>query len=805
MRRTRYLILFFAIYFIFIGGSGRYGTLYQVRALHHILVTGLLSLWLIQRVRSGKGIPRTPLNTPLFALIGVWIISAVASVDPRMAIEHIWFPFTFIILFFMIVDYFQRGRGKIIMESFFFVLAIVIFLTGLELTSWYFGLGILPNTSVSWFQVGVIIPPSLPKISLPMGISTLVAGFTVPTIFIAATWAVSVQHKSHKRILRIVTILLFVTLILTFSRGGLLALIGGLATFLGIRAIQHPAFTSRISPKAIGGIAVTLAIGVMALFVAITLPYAIGKSDEGRLDMWQSAVEMTIDHPITGVGTGLYGRAYRDYRNPLVGRDKLAAAHNLYLNISSELGLLGIIVGGWLAWIILQSSLQTWKNAKGHNQHLRVEGMFVALVALAIHSTVDVFTITSINIVFIIIVAYLITGQRSILDPLPTGQMPPAYILLTMTILFGGLHLQWDRAQGTFQSSFSKSPEEALDLTRQAQDIDPYLNLYQLHEAFLLGRIANDIESHTTAIQAYEKALKLEPTWDIGWINLAWLELQQNNADIALDYLQIAHDIYPLNSAIFAFAHTADTYDLREAEIIVDAYKLANQTTLYLPLAEIWWDTELATESTATYINARNIEYQYRVYRIYRPELAEALIPTNPQRDREWWVVGQEAIANDDLQSAEEAFTRAINLNPTRGDYYVSRAQSRLNQPKLAETDLQFATLHGTQFEYPDTIRALLAETEIEAIDIKANALPVYSVKQEFAGVLYTRPAVFDIPREMRFPGLGETILLPWYEVAESFITDDPEQAIRAYQFILENAPYESRAEEKLQNLMQNQ
>ncbi len=700
MRRTRYLILFFAIYFIFVGGSGRYGTLYQLRVVHHILVTGLLSLWLIQRIRRGKGIPSTPLNMPLLGLIGVWFISALFSADPRMSIEHIWFPFTFIIIFFIVVDFFQRGRGKIIMEASFFVLTLVIFLTGLELVSWYFGLGILPNTSASWFDVGIIIPPYLPKVSMAMGISTLVAGFTVPSIFITATWAKTVRQKSHRRVLWIVSILLFITLILTFSRGGLLAFIGGLATFMGIRAIQHPAFTSRISPKAIGGIAATIAIGIMALFIAMTLPYAIGKSDEGRLDMWQSAVKMTIDHPITGVGTGLFGRTYRDYRDPLVGRDKLAAAHNLYLNISSELGLIGILAGSLLAFVLVRASWQTWGNAKGHNQHLRVEGMFVALVALAIHSTIDVFTITAINFVFIVIVAYLVTGHRTILDPLPTGQLRPSYFLLGLTILFGGLLLNWDRAQGLFQSSFSESPSEALELTRKAQEIDPYLNLYHLHEAFLLGQLADDDKTISTAIQVYEDALELEPTWDIGWINLAWLELQQNNPDIALNYLQLASDIYPLNSARFAFARTADIYNLRDDDIILNAYLNAISLTPYLPLADAWWETPLSATATEQYLEKLNVEYRYRVYRVHRPDLVQELIPDNPQTAIDWWIVGQIALENDDIQSAEEAFTKAINLNPRRGDYYVSRAQTRLMHSISKPTHSRFIPLHKNLQEF---------------------------------------------------------------------------------------------------------
>jgi len=807
MRTTRYLLLLLAIYFLFLGGSSRYVTLYQVRVLHHIIVTGVLGLWLFQRIRRGKGLPLTPLNLPLWGVISVWFISALTSLDPRMAIEHIWFPFTYILMFFVLVDYFQRGRGKVVMEVFFFVMVIVIMLTGLEYASWYFGLGIMPNTEIGWADVGILLPPSVPPASLALGISTLVAGFTVPCIFVTTTWALTVRKKAHRRILWMIAICLFLTLLLTLSRGGLLAFIGGLATFAIIRVIQHPTITNRLSPHLIGGLGGIIAVGIMIAFVLVTLPFGIGQSDEGRLDMWRSAVEITTDYPITGVGPGLFGRAYRDYRNPFVGRDKLASAHNVYLNLSSELGIIGILVGAWLGFTVIRTSWQTWKNAKGRAQHLRVEGMFVALVTLAIHSSVDVFTITPINLVLVLVVAYLMTGHRSILDPLPTGQQLPAYILLGITLVFGGLLLNWDRAQGLFQATFGLPTDEALPLIEEAQAIDPHLNLYYLHEAFLLGIQATTQEQVEQAITAYEEALEREPTWDIGWINLASLELDADNLATATEYLQRASKLYPFNSAYFAYAKVIDDYDMRSTEEIQTAYAMALQFQPFsyprqLPLSEIWWATPESSNATEHYLNNRNLEFQYRVYRVYNPQLAQSLVPHTPQTATEWWVVGQYQFDQGNINEAREAFNQAISLNPANGNYYVSRAKTLLVNPVSAINDLNLAQLYGTTFEYPNVIRAELTSDQAETINLKATALPIRSMSQEFASVLYTRPALFDIYRNMQYPGLGESILIPWYDIAEFRVAQgDVESAIQAYEFILSQAPYESRAQEAINQL----
>ena len=76
-------------------------------------------------------------------------------------------------------------------------------------------------------------------------------------------------------------------------------------------------------------------------------------SVRSRMEIWKNSFESVIKHPLLGVGIGNY---------PVVlGEDvsagkKGASAHNLYLDVASEMGLLGLIV-------LLLIFLEIFKNA----------------------------------------------------------------------------------------------------------------------------------------------------------------------------------------------------------------------------------------------------------------------------------------------------------------------------------------------------------------------------------------------------------------------------------------------------------
>lgn len=65
-------------------------------------------------------------------------------------------------------------------------------------------------------------------------------------------------------------------------------------------------------------------------------------SSEMRLAMWESTVQMIMDHPLLGIGWGAYWMVYPLYDTYIVdGSVVLVHAHNIYLNYPAEIGLLG--------------------------------------------------------------------------------------------------------------------------------------------------------------------------------------------------------------------------------------------------------------------------------------------------------------------------------------------------------------------------------------------------------------------------------------------------------------------------------
>lgn len=75
-----------------------------------------------------------------------------------------------------------------------------------------------------------------------------------------------------------------------------------------------------------------------------------------RMAHWQAGVRMLRDYPLLGVGPGGYNLAYREYFvNPW--RDSRGHAHNYYVHIAAEAGLLGLtaymaLLGGLLPYAV---------------------------------------------------------------------------------------------------------------------------------------------------------------------------------------------------------------------------------------------------------------------------------------------------------------------------------------------------------------------------------------------------------------------------------------------------------------------
>jgi len=149
-----------------------------------------------------------------------------------------------------------------------------------------------------------------------------------------------------------------------------------------------------------------------------------------------------------------------------------------------------------------------------------------------VHSLVDTFPLTSSVLPLLIAVAYVLAVPAPAHIAAPRARRAIAWAGIGLIALYGAALLVFDVAQGWMLASqravVQGDLDAALTRARRAQTWDPALSLYDVQEAYVLGLLASErpTEYLRPAIDAHQAALALEPTFDLGWANLAGLYAQ---------------------------------------------------------------------------------------------------------------------------------------------------------------------------------------------------------------------------------------------------------------------------------------
>lgn len=105
-----------------------------------------------------------------------------------------------------------------------------------------------------------------------------------------------------------------------------------------------------------------------------------------RLALWGAASAMFLDHPVLGVGYGNYRALYNDYI-PGMAPNQLDA-HNIYLQMLSEMGIIGFAAFCFLIFSLAAGALKLVRTSDPLF-HLIGIGMGGALTATLVHGMVD--------------------------------------------------------------------------------------------------------------------------------------------------------------------------------------------------------------------------------------------------------------------------------------------------------------------------------------------------------------------------------------------------------------------------------
>ena len=261
------------------------------------------------------------------------------------------------------------------------------FIFGLEKTYSFWAINILPV--FSGFNLGAMIL-AYPSWLVNIGGETIMRAFSLfsdPHMFsfylgLIISLLVGLLYivKSNKILFFSSYLLIFVALLLTFSRGSYIAII---ISFLILAFLFWKYLNNN-------KIIILLCISLLVFIIPITpiadrfySTFNLNEgSNVGRLEMWQMAGKIGMHSFWGGIGLGNYSLLVNsefDYRNP-------ATAHNLYLDIFSEIGFFGFIF--WLLLILgtIWQALKKLKILDNNKQKCILICLISSLVYFFIHS-----------------------------------------------------------------------------------------------------------------------------------------------------------------------------------------------------------------------------------------------------------------------------------------------------------------------------------------------------------------------------------------------------------------------------------
>jgi tetratricopeptide (TPR) repeat protein len=769
-----------------------------------------------------------------------WTLAALFARDPLMSLDATWTIWFHILLFYLLADLMRRAHHwrRWIVEGLFFAGAVIVLISALEIVAWYWGLPILPKFSFvqDWPSLGgLTLPPVWHPVSLALNHKNVVGAYCVLLIPFAVGWARTARQRAHRWALWALAGGLAITLILSQSRGAYL----GLVTMVGLFALVWllreetrsqfpPSVRFLLDPRLLlGGAAVAAALGIWLVF-AMTLGVKTPAPDDiSRLDLWLSAIEQFRDHPILGVGPRQFGfiRLWHAHWELSPTYLSLRHAHNTPLNALAEGGIVVFALGTWLLVRLARVWRAVLRDADATYRR-QLEGVAIALVAFSAHNMVDAFPRrTQVMIPVLIMVAYLVAGQprraNSAEHP-RQGYRAPILVALALLIAVQVAFIPVDRAtlkQGRSEALLAAGDyREALAAIQKARTIAPWMDLYRLQEATVLGFLANeDPGAHLgEAIAAYEDSLKRNPAWSMGWHNLAALYAQAGRYDEAIIAQQTAlkWDSNPVGYHLKLGEYYE--HEGREAEA-QDVYAEVLRRRPDLASSDFWRDPEhpqrgeFLASAIARYAGEPDLALDIAVFGgdlAQAADIAQSLDETVVSgalrfRLEALWLATGELCPTCYYVAILYQKTPAVRAEMVRAEQWLQSGENTAAE-KAARKALFLSEGQAVWAWYVLARRDERDGADPDQInrELALAVHPPSGYQAQFAMTAYGLASRLDTLPQARTPAQGQVYYDPWFVLAaRREAAGEWDDARSIYERILEDLPYDQGARQSLASL----
>jgi putative inorganic carbon (HCO3(-)) transporter len=266
----------------------------------------------------------------IVVLLGIMLLSTSYALEKKLALSESARFITYVFIFFVIKYEFNTKKlVKNLLGCYIFTSAV---LSIFGIIQHFTTIGLDKKFIVKYSSGDTVV-----KIAATMHNPNTYAAFLILIVFPVIMLTIYEKNKKIKILYGILSILIFINIVMTYSRNAQLGFLIG--------AVVLSVLYSLKLIIAFGG------IGILTLFIPTVLDRVReipnSSQNESRIKLWKTAIMMIKEHPILGVGNGNYISRYDEYINKYKGLSYNAytryTTHNSYLKVWSELGIIGIV------------------------------------------------------------------------------------------------------------------------------------------------------------------------------------------------------------------------------------------------------------------------------------------------------------------------------------------------------------------------------------------------------------------------------------------------------------------------------
>lgn len=319
-----------------------------------------------------------------------------------------------------------------------------------------------------------------------------------------------------------VGLMVLFAIVLTRSRGGLLALAAGAAVVIMLR----------FGRKGLAALGLVLALAMVIpnpLSERLWAEHVLNPVGYARWQMWQSASRQIMDYPF-GVGLGLYQYLYPRYAFPIDGQvaryGQIAQTpHSEYVQIGVELGVLGLVVFCWGVGRLAReiNALASYRLPRW--QRGIMVGASGAAASILVHAMVDSnLHEPGVVIVLILCTAILFSVKRLSGEELQSRTIPihhpfllggAAVLAIALSaMLVVRMGVAWMAFEAGSRALAQRHLERAAEYLGQAVELDPGKALYRSSKAaahFQIFQQTREQKDMSVVVSELKESIALNP------------------------------------------------------------------------------------------------------------------------------------------------------------------------------------------------------------------------------------------------------------------------------------------------------